>query len=274
MDVLCQCYVNQVRFSLVMQKMLLNTTAIVCPLSGTYVTTRRGTRCEVECLGYPCEFLIYDRDKKCHILLTGKQSGDLNGKVIDYKTDAFENIYLQVLRLCLNKAFRRNTDASPIGGFKIECVLDGCTATISYDGDMTCKLNSPKGECFLESVSIPEVIHRECRGIKSFTCSLITNSSEKEITVKKGELEIFREIAHYLNRALVFVTLDGDVVKREYCITPTGCCERIVRNGVPKIIKVPFTKMSIDKASVVGAIDLSLDVLLRSQYFTQALGGV
>lgn len=265
MRVLCSYYNNTKRMALVLDKLSVLPGVALYPVRGTYVKAQN----TVKCIGKDTEFLVVPRDGGEIVLATNSSSfAECNKEQIDYALKKRDNIYMQALNLCVEKF------GTSGNRFQMDCTVEGCVITATGEnGNVSYKIKAPKGECLLEDAAAREQMYSECKGIKAFTYTVVTDISEKEVTVRKGQLEIFREIAHYVNRALLFTKLERGKITREYCITPTGCCELVTKNGAQSIIKVPFTKLAMDTTCSLAAIDISLDVLLKSSYFTQAFRG-
>lgn len=268
MRVVCSYYHNNRHLGLVLSRLEESNDIVVVPIYGAVIRMRN----DVRCIGEHVEILVYGRGEKYPILLTNSSEfSGCSATPIEYETSARESIYMQALRLCIQKNL---TSSNP---FVMECALNGCTvvATAKNTGTISYAMRTPAGELLTESESIPQQIYTQCQSIRGFKYSIVTDTCEKEISVKKGQVEIFREIAHYINKVLVFSKVDrfGSVI--EYCISSTGCCEVItLKSGSTKIVKIPFTKVKIDPACSLAAIDCTLDVLLRSNSLSSALRGV
>lgn len=265
MKVWCSFYNNAKRMAIILDRLSTRHDTVLVAVKGTLVKAQN----TVKCLGQDLEYLVVPRNGGEIILATNSSAfAECNKQLIDYDLSCRDNIYIQALNLCIDKAIVSGNK------FQMDCAMDGCVITATGENSaITYKVKAPKGDCLLEESSIPEQIYRECKGIRSFTYTVVTDTSEKEVTVRKGQLEVFREISHYVNRALLFTKFGDSGVAREYCITPTGCCELVTKKGETSIVKVPYTKMIVDTTCALTALDVSLDVLLRSRYFTQSLGG-
>lgn len=267
MKVACAYYSNNRRLGLVLGKLNSDNNIAVFPVVGVVVRSTDNAKC----FGDRVEVLVYTYSRSVPVLLTNAvEYADYNGQVFDYVPQVSENIYVQALRLCAAKV------ATSSNAFSMECVLRGCTVVASTHGEdkVTYTLKTPSGEILTESDIVPSQLYTQCQSIRSFQHSIITDSCEKDIVVRKGQVEVFREIAHYINKALVFTTVSEAGDPYETCITSTGCCEvRRMKNGGLKVCKVPFTRMKIDTNAALTALDCSLDVLLRSPNFSYALRG-
>lgn len=267
MKVVCAYYGNDRRLGLVLGKLGAEHNIVMYPVTGTLVQSSAGVRC----VGEHINVLVFGQLGGQAILCTNdSEFASRNGEVIDFSADERENIYVQTLRLCTDKF---STSAN---SFSMECALQGCTvmATAKDANRVSYTMRTPSGEILTESESVPLQLYTQCQSIRSFQYSVVTDTCEKDVIVRKGQVEVFREIAHYINKALVFTKVGEGSVMQQYCVTATGCCEvRTLRNGATRIVKVPFTKMKIDPECAVSALDCSLDVMLKASNLCEALRG-
>lgn len=268
MKALCAYYNNPQRIGLVLSK--LETEQDVCPyaLTGTII---RGHNA-IKCIGDVINILV-SSDTSCLpvLLSTDKKMAEFNNKPVDVDITLCESPYLQILRLCAEKS------KSSGNAFSLECSVgqSAVIASAHRSGRVVYTIKTPSGNMQTESSRVPSALYSECQGIKSFQYSVITDTCEKDVVVKKGQLEVFREIAHFVNKGLLFTSRNEDGSFREVCVTPTGCCEaRISKTGEKKIVKVPYTRLRLNMDSAISAIDCNLDVLLRATSFSQVVRGV
>lgn len=267
MRVVCSYYTNCNRLGLVVDKLGAGNNIGVFPITGVIIRSKGTTKC----IGPNIELLVYPYAGGTPVLLTNNSEHcQYNGEAFEYDIAGRESIYVQALRLCAAKV------ATSRNAFSMECALRGCTAVASTDGstNVSYTIHTPSGEILTESETVPLQLYTECQAIKSFKYSIVTDTCEKDIVVRKGQVEVFREIAHYINKALVFTKVSDSQVLSELCITSTGCCEvKRLKDGSTRIIKVPFTKVKVDNTFAISAVDCSLDELLRSSNICIALSG-
>lgn len=270
MKVACSYFNNVTRLALVLYKLSVSHDVQVYPVRGTLVRTP----VTVRGVGTVVEYLVFGSAVELPLLLTTDESYvPFHKQTIDYDLGFRDNIYVQALSLCCDKFI---TSTNP---FQMECGLKGCTvvASAKKDKDITYTMRTPVGEVLTVSQVIPKSLYTQCASIRFFQYSVVTDTCEKDVAVRNGQVEIFREIAHYINKALIFTKVEGDRVVKEYCITATGCCEmREVKTRTSsywKVAKVPFTKIKVDVDCTLHALDCSLDVMLKSASFGQALRG-
>lgn len=267
MRVVCSYYTNCSRLGLVVDKLGAGNNIGVFPITGVIIRSKGATKC----IGPNVELLVYSYTGGTPVLLTNNSEYcQCNGTEIEYDIVGRESIYVQALRLCAAKV------ATSKNAFSMECALRGCTAVASTDGstNVSYAIHTPSGEILTESENVPLQLYTECQSIKSFRYSIVTDTCEKDIVVRKGQVEVFREIAHYINKALVFTRVSENQVLNELCVTATGCCEvKRLKDGSTRLAKVPFTKVKIDSTFAISAVDCSLDELLRSPNICAALSG-
>ena len=265
MKVVCSFYENDKRLAIVLRKFLAIKDVSVLPIKGTYIVFPSGVRCVGDCV----EFLVVSKTGGVPVLLTTNQDySKKNKEEVEYSVSNRDNIYMQTLGLCVDKGRTSKNQ------FKMECAVDGCTVVAEFDGEsVTHRVKAPRGEGLLDSGTIPEMVYNDCKGLKSFRYLVVTDTCEKEVSVRKGQLEVFREIAHYINKSIVFVKYDGGEIVKEYCITATGCCELVNVKGRYKVVKVSFTRTTVDPDCFVYAVDATLDTLLRSRWLTEFTSG-
>ena len=265
MNVTCAYYANDKRLALVLSKLALRPDVAVYPVYGTFVYTATAVRC----LGDVLEFLVISKDGSNPVLLTTtKEYEELNRQTIKYDADRRDNVFAQALNICIDKAVISGNE------FTMECVVDGCTVVAAVkDGEVTYTIKAPSGEGIIQSSEVPAMIQRSCRSIRKFKYRVTTDTCDKEVTVSRGQVEVFREIAHYVNKSLVFTKVVGNKLARLYSITATGCCEVLLNTEAQRIVKLPFTKATVDPASALSAIDVPLDAMLKSSYLMQSMTG-
>lgn len=267
MEALCMYYNNIKRLALVLERLLKRNDITVYPVRGTFVHGHKTVRC----LGDLQEFLVLSNKGETPVLLTSNPEFSAKSQnVIDYIPTVRDNIYVQALNLCKDKF---STSNNP---FTMECALKGHTVVASAKSGelLNYAVKTPVGELLRVSSTIPVDLYTDCQSIKLFRYSVVTNACEKEVTVKTGQVEVFREIAHYISKAIVFTKMDGNSVVKVSAITANGCCElRQNKRGQQYIGKVPFTKMKVDPESAIYAIDCSFDALLRASNFSTIFAG-
>lgn len=271
MKAICAYYKNTRRLGLVVEKLALTQDVSVYAFMGTLVRSPKS----VLFLGDEIVALVFGRQGELPILLTNAtEHSESNGTVVDVDPASADNIYMQALALCQRKFI---VGKNP---FTLTCSVKGCTLMVApKDVDtLSYTMQGPAGNVVTESRDVQKDLLAQCSGFRSFQYSVTTDTCERDVAIKRGQLEILREIAHYTNRALVFSRLENERVTRELCITSTGCCEyQAVDKGDQveyRVVKVPFTKVRVDVNSSLTAVECGLDMLLKAKTLSQALRGV
>lgn len=238
--------------------------ARIYTLRGTLV---RNPRCSIF-LGEEIVALAFGQQGELPILLTNLESyEERNGSVVDVDFSLADNIYMQALTLCQKKFF---VGRNP---FTMTCSVKGCALVITPKDELTLSytMQGPSGNVVTESREVQRDLLAQCSGFRSFQYSVTTDTCERNVAIKRGQLEIIREIAHYTNQALVFSKLEDERIKRELCITSTGCCEFQSTEKGDRVVKVPFTKVKLDINTSLTAVTRGLDSLLKSRTLVQSL---
>lgn len=265
MTALCSYYSNNKRLGIVLYKLMLEKGAKAIALQGTFITSSK--TCVV--VGDDVSLLVFCKGAPPILITNVSEYAGQDKKSVEISWGVRDSIYNQSLSLCIHKHTTSKNE------FEIEYAAPGHTIIASPTAESTIsyKIKTPHGEGLLADTYAP--IINDVKSIRSFRYTSITDSCEKEVSVKKGQTEIFKELAHYLNKVLLFSTVDKGVITRELCVSATGCCEVVQTPKGTRIIKVPFTKVHIDASSYVSALETTVDTLLGKRSITEALlGGV
>lgn len=264
MRAVCSLYANSRRMSLVLSKLLAKGNVLMVPTRGTAVFSDE----DIKCIGEEQECLVISRGQDTPLLLSTSNSGRslFTSETVDYDLGVRDNLYMQALLLCLDKAQRSGNS------FQMECSVEGCTVLVNVTkGKPVYTLKTPQGDCQLDVPSVPEDVFKSCKSIRSFSYVLSSNSCDKEVTVRRGQLEIFREIAHFVGKSLMFVEqreVEGKPFYwHHYCVTSIGCCEMRIKDRRVTWVKVPFTRMRISPESYLYAVDMSAEDIVRAGTF-------
>lgn len=266
MRAVCSHYTNTKRACLILDQMLKSYDVAMFPIHGIVVRTGKG----FQVVGDTLDLVVFCKGDSMPFFITTTPSyKEFDKQVIDIDTEARDSFFYQILQMCRYKFL---VSGNP---FSIDFTLDGCTLTASAksdDKDVAYCLHAPAGDGYSTDSLLAEQIKNECRGIKAFSYAVTTNEVEKTISIKRGQIEIFKEISHYVNRGMLMTTLTPKGIVREVCLTSNGCCEHIEnKDGQESMTKIPFMKVSIDTRSSISWIDLSIDSLLRAKSFSDAI---
>ena len=269
MKAVCAYYKNVRRLGLVAERIALAQDVNLYALQGTVIRSPKS----VSFLGENISALVIGKPEDCPILLTNMpQYENSNGQVVDVAVDRRDNIFTQVLSVC---QYKYNVGKNP---FTMSCSVKGCTLVVSPtdSGALSYVMRGPSGDIVTESKEVQRDLLMQCTGIKAFQYHVVTDTCEKEVTIKRAQAEIFREIAHYVNKTLILSKFDGSTT-RDLCISSTGCCEfsTVISGEIAqsRVAKVPFTRVKLDLSSSLTVVECGLDVLLRHKTISQALRG-
>ena len=109
-----------------------------------------------------------------------------------------------------------------------------------------------------------------CKEVTNFSCVLSTNTFTNSISVSGLQVEILREISHYLNKALVFVSLENNKVNRVSVVTSVGCAQT---DGSNLIRETPPNKLMIKNTDFVYSVDTSYRSIIEAGSIPRALIG-
>ena len=273
--VVCRATMNGTqRLELELSKLLYTNNLYCNPINGTLVRADKS----VISIGNDPLILAGNLDGSEALLfdVTSDRLAKPTTKVVEYNESLSGNIYAQALLLCEWKY------ANSLNYFELECELGTCTCVVSpalneegvFEGKFTYCFKTPGGNLVNISDNVPKDILTGCKGLRSFKYRVVNSSCEREITVKRGSVEIFKEIANYLNKMLVFTSVvsSGQFVS-EVCLSSVGACVTRKHGSSTKMAKVPYTKLSIPNNATLHAAECRLDVLLRSCCVSDAISG-
>lgn len=242
----------------------------VYPLVGTVVRTSKNS----VVIGNNVSLLVFGSTNNTPLLLTNmRQYEAKSGKYVDVDLCSGDTIMTQALALCQHKFTTSNNN------YSITYSSSGCTvnATPKDASRISYTMQGPCGNIVTESKYASQELLDKCTGLRAFQYTVTTDTCERNVLIKRGQVEIFKEIAHYTGKSLVFTSLSDNKVSRELCITSTGCCEiqptELGKKHEFRAVKVPFTRVNIDTSSRLSAVDCNLDVIMWSKCLSQALRG-
>lgn len=268
MKVMLAEYVNVRRAEMALWLLAKEKQASLVPLTGSFSLMDSGVKCVTENVAV----LAVPKDGITPILVKTANSATVSKapKELSSVLEKRDTLYQQLVRLCKAKfAISKNQ-------FAMECASEGCTLSISSNSDesISCVVKSPVGDAFMQEGFAVANILAECKSIKSFSFKMVTEQCEKDVCVRRGQIEIFRELSHYLNRTLVLTSLtSSDEVDRILCVSNAGCCEmRVAKNTRAKFRKVPFTKTVIDSNAFAFTIDAQIDKIIGATSLSEVVG--
>lgn len=271
MRVSCLFYPNQTRLCLVVQKLLDARDLEVVPLEGTLIYSPKSFKG----VGDSLSLLLNSAGQLPVLVTTNTACKSLSNTEVELEDLPIvkHSFYEQLFDLCKAKY------ATSHNQFSIDFVLDGCVlnaATVKdSDSDIVYTLKTVGGDVRIAESEVTKHLLR-CTSIKCFKYTVVAANCEREVAVRKGQIEIYREIAHYVGKGLYFCGKTSAGTPKLMCLTATGCCEQ-VRNKSAKdgtrMVKLPYTRFSVDGEYDVFGLDVSLDVLLRAPSFLSVIRG-
>ena len=246
-----------------MVERLLDQSFTVCPIRGSYSRSEN----DVKCIGDEAMFLVFGGNNTDPILMVyGTEADNLSSA--DHNPEA-DSAYLQLVQLCVDKF---NNSKNP---FEFEFKTDNGSLIVhkSQGDNILYTLRTSQGVLSYVDTFVPRSIFSGCTGIVGFKYTVVTDSAEKEVLVRKGQIEIMREIAHYVNKTLVFYTWNDTGILREYAIAANGCCEMIKADGKRVLRKVQPTKIKLAQEASVFALDTSMDSIMKYPTLSSAIAG-
>lgn len=267
MEVMLAEYVNARRAEMALWLLAKEKRASLVPVSGTFTLMDRGVKCwtdQLEVLSFPGEGITPVLVRVVHKPAAGKSAVEVSPFL--QKKDT---LYQQLVQMCKAKfAVSKNQ-------FVMECASDGCTLSISSNTDESISyvVKSPVGDAFMSDDSSTADLIAGCKSIKSFSFRMVTEQCEKDVCVKRGQVEIFREISHYLNRTLVLTSLaDDSTIERILCVSNSACCEyKAAKGNNIRFRKIPFTKTVIDSNASVFALDMPVERVIGTSSLSELL---
>lgn len=271
MKATCVYYQNIQRVGLALNKLSRMKNIHIVPIQGTIVQTAKG----VNMVSPTVTILAISTQSEPPILLTNSQKyAHSHAQEVDVEASTVEPRYAQILELCRSKY------VSSKNPFALTYSIKGCSLEVApkEDDRLNYIMHGPSGDVVTESTEVSISTLTQCSGIRAFQYTVKTPTCEREVVVKRGAIEILKEIVHYVNRTFVFVKTDENgALLKEVCVTPTGCCETVnvdrKDSSQLKFVKVPYTKVKIDSGCAVYAVDCTLDILLRQGTLSAALRG-
>jgi len=264
-------YPNNKRLLYAVDKFVPEVNALAVPIKGTLVQTSKGSRCSagtvalsMMTMGGPTLALLVNNQN-----LSGMSGSDKaeTAKVLASR----DSFFMQLVSLLQMK---NEASGNP---FVLECASTGCTLRISSGeagGKLVYEVLTPGGDAFVTSDLPRAELLSGCKGVRAFQYAMRSDTFDKEMCVRRGKIEIFKEIAHYLNRCLVFYELDdAGLLLRVSCLTHNGCCEFYNSSVGQRVKKVAYPKFKIEHAMFLGALDLTVDAILRAGSIAKALQG-
>lgn len=267
----CVYYENNKRLSLATDHLLSSGYTVISPAEGTLVFAKNG----VKCVGNKHSFMGYALNSTPVMLTDDKTFAEYNGKELPRELCRQSSLYIQLLDLLKMK---HDVTGNP---FSLELGLEGCTVEASVKSagkPVSFTVKTPGGEGYSEGEEILGKIQQGCKGVRSFSCSVETDDCTRMVSVKKSQVEIFKEIAHYLGRGLVFTYLDEKLLgTRIVYMSHLGCVEQRFdqKTGKTFTSKLPFAKFRVAGATSLAATEAGYDAVCRSDSIIKAaLGGV
>lgn len=265
-DILTMEYSNIKRVELGLWMLFTTKDAMLTPLRGSFVLMNNGVRCTSNDVEVLASF-----HNSAEVMLIKRGSKTASSVSVLDEVHVSHNIYHQLTALLKAKY---DMSKNP---FSLECASDGCTLLISAgveNEELGYTVKSPTGDAFVPASNPISDLTAGCKSIRSFSFKMTNETCEKDISVRRGQVEILREIAHYLNRTLVFCQLDaGGTVRRMMCLSSSACCEqREGRGKVVRFFKVPFNRLNPAMANTIYAIDTTVESLVAAGSLAGALG--
>lgn len=260
-------YSNAKRLALAVDVSLKNKGVHAVPVTGTVMHTSSG----VQPADGVTDILLSSPKAPLALMTTRsslEQAGGINNGVLPDKIYSSRDCFFTQLVTLL--AMKHVTSENP---FELECEAEGCTLKIASQetpGLMSFEVKSPVGIGYIAGTAVTAAQHIEllasCRRVKSFKFSIRTADCVKEICVKNGQAEIFREIAHYLNRCIVFYTLGPNCAINSMTIMSYNGCYmmRLHNNGNVSMVKIAYTKINFSANMFVCAVDAHADAIART----------
>lgn len=260
MRVTCVYYDNPKILTLVLKNLFSKCPLLVLPIAGTYHVNESG----FQCLGEDIELLVGSGNK--FLFTNNTLYKAFNKKIIEYTPSNVESMYSQISKLLLAK-YENSKNA-----FIFECNGEGVTVSLSIEeGESVYTLKTPSGNIIVDGSEKSKDLFNKCESMKLFSSFVITEDSDREVTVRRGQIEILRQISSYLNKMLVVYLHGQSGVEKEYYVLPAGCYEPAVnRTGGFRLMRINKTSLPTGKLSVC-AVDCTLDEIKTAASASNAI---
>lgn len=148
------------------------------------------------------------------ILTSDPRYKSLSKKIVDIEEFAHSKIHYSLCCLLAEKFKNTNNP------YTIEFIGNGETVTITpapvdVKSDFNCTLRGTSGEAMVTGTNAIKQVLASCTDVKCFEYTTITPDVEKAVSVRKSRGEIYREIAHYLNKTIALTAIcDGQILEQ------------------------------------------------------------
>ena len=160
-------------------------------------------------------FISKKNQKSYGVVLTSdSQYKNMTGTVVDLETFAHKRTHYALCCLLAEK-YRNTSNRYTIEFSGVGESVIVTPAPADVQADFNCILKGTTGEALVTGADAIQRVLSTCQEVKSFEYCTITPDVEKVVTVRKSRGEIYREIAHYLNRTIALAsTLDGQILEQ------------------------------------------------------------
>lgn len=248
MNLLCKYYSNSARLVNSMQYMSTQPSFRFFCVSGMVIKNKRNFKILTDKVTLVVACVMPGTGKNSMMVLTTDTAlKESDNTYLDMSTLEYDPIFYN---LCLLLQEKHKASKNPVtvefSGKQMVVVvsINGTT-----EGELQCCVHGPSGDLVIHGSQNVRDMLSQCSSISSFRYAIETPESHREIAVKRGRTELFKEIARYLNRTLVLVAFlpNGDML--EQYISSSSLLEIVVKGNGMRIYK----RVTGDKLQAVDA---------------------
>lgn len=187
-----------------------------------------------------------------------------NGKYVDSCAFEPEGAWVMLCNLlCIKYANTSNE-------FALELARNGETVLLEAKNFQdtvipVATVSGPSGEVSLCGFDLVNNGLKDCKAVKSFSYTATSPEVEKSVSVRKSVAEIYKQIAQYLNRTLVFASFSVDNKLVEQYVSPSGIVEVCIAEDFTMTVhKVAPSAIRRVKPFCVHTTTSSIEDVLRA----------
>lgn len=273
MDVICIYTSNRRALGLMLEQAIQKSDLRLVPVRGTVTISEK---C-VKCLGITIECLAVPVSGPALLFTDNEKFSAENKKHITYTVSVdsgHSNWTEQLLSLCANKYSHSKNP------FCINCSSDGHTVAAEANGrnaELKYIIKTPAGDMMASvGTDVPTDLFVKSKSLKSFSYTVSTDTFERDVAVRSGQLEILREISRYTGDTLILVDArNSDFTGTSFSdilISSTGCGYMATSNtGDFYTKREPVTSIHLRGPYLVYGVHQTLENFIRKQTIRNVL---